>query len=312
MELVRGLSNCRPDGRGSALVIGNVDGVHLGHQALLRAAREAAAASGARLTVLTFEPHPRECLAPATAPARLMRFREKVRALAANGVERVVVGRFDDAFRQLSPEAFIDAVLVGRLGARHVVVGEGFRFGAAQAGAIPMLAAAGVGRGFEVRVVPSVVLGGERVSSTAVRAALAAGRLEHAAALLGRPYVLGGRVVQGQQLGRTLGYPTANLRLHRARLPLAGIFAVRVHGVAGSGPLAAVASLGTRPTVGGVEPLLEVHVFDFKGDLYGQRLDVEFVAKLRDEERFDSLAALVTQMDDDAARARALLGLKAA
>lgn len=312
MQLVRGLANCKADGRGLAVAIGNFDGVHLGHQALVRAAGARAAASGARTAVLTFEPHPREFLAPSSAPPRLMRLFEKCAALAALGVERLIVLRFDAKLQCQTPDEFIGRVLCQGLDTRHVVVGEGFRFGSGRSGSIETLAAAGARRGFEVRTVPSVLEDGERVSSTRVRAALGAGDLALAARLLGRPYALAGRVVPGERLGRRLGYPTANVRLHRRSAPLAGIFAAQVRGIAGRDPAAAVASLGTRPTIGGTELLLEAHVFDFDGDLYGRRISVEFIAKLRDEEKFPSLDAMVAQMHADAARAREILAAHAA
>jgi riboflavin kinase / FMN adenylyltransferase len=306
MELVRGSKRVRPDRRGSSVVIGNLDGVHLGHRALIDAARVHTLERGSRLTVLTFEPHPREFLAPGEAPARLMRLREKVPALRAQGVERLVVMRFDEALQQFTPERFMQELLVDALGATHVVVGHGFRFGARQAGDVEMLRRFGHAQGFEVVAIDPVLHQGERVSSTRIRAALAAGDFAAAAGLLGRAYRMTGRVVAGQQLGRTLGFPTANLRLHRAKSPLAGIFAVRVWGI-GPDARPGVASLGTRPTVGGQEPLLEVHVFDYSGNLYGTRLDVEFVAKLRDEAKFPSLETMMTQMHDDARRAREIL-----
>lgn len=309
MELVRGLRNYRSDGRGSAVVIGNVDGVHIGHQALVAAARQRARAMGASVIVLTFEPHPREFIAPDEAPARLMRVGEKYAALRALEVDRLVIVKFDAHLKGQSPETFAATVLAQGLHARHVVVGEGFRFGAGQAGTVATLEALGREAGFEVLALPSVLLDQDRVSSTRVREALMAGDLARATRLLGRPYGLSGRVIAGQQLGRTLGFPTANFRLHRHKLPLSGIFAVRVSGIPGHPSASGVASLGTRPTVGGVEPLLEVHVFDFNGDLYGLRLHVDFIAKLRDEAKFASLDAMMVQMHDDAARARAILAL---
>ena len=312
MQLVRGLTNLGSDPHGAAVAIGNFDGVHLGHQALIRAAAAQSAESGARRVVLTFDPHPREFLDPAGAPPRLMRVTEKCLALEALGVERLVVMRFDERLRQLEAGEFIRGVLVDALRARHVVVGEGFRFGRGRAGTVTSLRAAGEAAGFEVLTVPGVELDGERVSSTRVRAALAAGDLATAGRLLGRRYALCGRVIAGARLGRTLGFATANMRLHRPRLPLAGIFAVQVRGVDGREYADGVASLGTRPTVDGVEPLLEAHVFDFAGDLYGRRLTVEFIEKLRDEERFASLEALTKQMHRDAARAREILAVRAA
>ena len=311
MELVRGLKSLKSDDRGAAVAVGNFDGVHLGHQALVRRTLERATVSGARALVLTFEPHPREFLDPEHAPPRLMRIGDKCAALAALGLERVVLVRFDARLQALDPAEFIEQVLLAGLRTRHVVVGETFRFGCRRAGTIETLRVAGAVRGFEVVAVPSVQLDGAPVSSTRVRTALAAGDLATAARLLGRDYAMGGRVVAGQRLGRELGYATANIPVRR-RLPLGGIFAVRVRGIAGHGARAAVASLGTRPTIGGTEPVLEAHVFDFEGDLYGQRLEIDFIEKLRDEAKFPSLAALVEQMDLDAARAREILGCRAA
>lgn len=314
MELLRGLHDWQRrtarDAVRCAVAIGNFDGVHLGHQALVRRTRELAAASGMPSAVLTFEPHPREYFDPVGAPARLMRLREKAEALAALGVERLCVVRFDERLRGMHAPEFVDAVLVRGLGARHVVVGDGFRFAARREGTVETLRATGAASGFEVHVVAAVALDGARVSSTRVREALASGDLELAKRLLGRHYRMSGRVIRGQQLGRTLGYATANMRLHRRKLPLSGIYAVRVAGAEGA--CTGVASLGTRPTVNGVEPLLETHVFDFAGDLYGRRLDVDFVAKLRDETKFDSLDALVAQMHLDARQAREILAARAA
>ncbi|MEI8297428.1 MAG: bifunctional riboflavin kinase/FAD synthetase [Pseudomonadota bacterium] len=312
MQLFRGLSHCRADDRGVAVAIGNFDGVHRGHQALVAAACAQAAVSGARVGVLTFEPHPREFLDPAGAPARLMRLSEKVAALEALGVEQLVVMRFDARLQGQSPDQFVREVLTEGLGARHVVVGEGFRYGCRRAGTVESLCNAGAALGFGVIALPSVQVDEGRVSSTRVRAALAAGDLQAARRLLGRDYSITGRVVPGKRLGRELGYPTANFRLHPSAIALRGIYAVRVQGIAGRPAAAAVASLGTRPTVGGIEPLLEVHLFDFQGDLYGQRLSVEFVERLRDEEHFPSLEALVIQMHADAARAREILAARAA
>ncbi len=298
--------------RNLVAAIGNFDGVHLGHQALVAHAR-AVAEPGQTVAVITFEPHPREVLDPAGAPARLMRVTDKAVALGRLGVSELIVLNFDHALRSMSPEEFSAGVLAGQLGVRHVVVGEDFRYGARRAGNLETLRASGRAAGFDVSAVAAVEHAGERVSSTRVRSAVTAGDLAEAAVLLGRSYSLTGRVGHGQQLGRTLGFPTANLRLHPRAVTLTGIYAVRVLGVPGAdGALDAVASLGTRPTVGGVEPLLEVHVFDFSGDLYGRRIEVEFIARLRDEERFDSLPALVAQMEADARRARQILAARAA
>ena len=306
MQIVRGLYNLRPEHRGSALTIGNYDGVHRGHQAVLATLRERARALGAATTVVTFEPTPQEYFGGERAPSRLMRLRDKLLALREQGVERVLCLHFDRALASLSAEDFIDRVLVQGLGARHVVVGADFRFGSGRRGDLRLLAAAGARAGFTIAATPTFVLEGERVSSTAVRNALAAGDLERARRLLGRRYRICGRVIGGQRLGRALGYPTANMALGRRVCPIHGIFAVRVAG-AGAGWLPGVASLGTRPTIGGGELLLEAHLFDFDAELYGQRLDVEFVAKLRDEERFASTEALTVQMRRDEAQARAIL-----
>jgi riboflavin kinase / FMN adenylyltransferase len=306
MQIVRGLHNLRPAHRGSALTIGNYDGVHRGHQGVLAVLCARARELGVVATVVTFEPTPQEYFGGASAPPRLMRLRDKLLALSAAGVQRVLCLRFDAALAGLSPTAFVEHVLVQGLGARHVVVGADFRFGSRRRGDLPLLADCGVRDGFTVAAAPTFVLDGERVSSTAVRHALAAGDFEHAARLLGRPYRISGRVIGGRRLGRGFGYPTANLPLGRRVCPLHGIFAVRVDG-AGADWLPGVASLGTRPTVGGGELLLEAHLFDFDAELYGRRLVVEFVAKLREEEHFPSIAALTAQMRRDEAQARAIL-----
>ena len=304
MELIRGLVNLH--GRqGCALTIGTFDGIHLGHQALLRRLKEHAARLSAPTVVLTFEPTPREYLAPQSAPARLTSFRERWRVLQSTGVDSLLLLRFDEGLRNLSGEAFA-GLLARDVGARAVVVGHDFRFGMNGEATASMLTAAGQRLGFEVDVVSPVLLDGARVSSSGVREALSTGDFALAQRWLGRPYTMRGRVVQGQRLGRNLGFPTANLRIERQRTPLQGIFAVRVHGVEAA-PLGAVASLGTRPTVGGVQVLLEVHVFDFSSDLYGREIEVEFVAKLRDEEYFPTLEALVEQIHRDAAQARRIL-----
>lgn len=305
MELVRGLGNLRERHRGGVVTLGTFDGLHRGHVALLRETLAVAGRLGRPALMLSFEPMPREFLSPGDPPARLTNFRERWRLLQASGLDALCVLRFGAALRGLRGTEFV-AMLRAAMRPECLVVGHDFRFGRKGAADTALLAAEGERLGFAVRVLSPVLAGDERASSSAVRAALAAGDLERAAALLGRPYTMRGRVVAGQRLGRELGYPTANLRLERRRVPLGGIFAVRVRGV-GADALAGVASLGTRPTVGGVEPLLEVHVFDFAGDLYGRYIGVEFVAKIRDEEKFPDLDSLVVQMHDDARRARRLL-----
>jgi riboflavin kinase / FMN adenylyltransferase len=306
MELVRGLYNISRRHRGCVLTVGNYDGVHLGHQQMIGVLKERAAELRSAATVLVFEPSSKEFIDPDGAPPRLTRWREKYLALAAHGVERLVTLRFDECMRAMTPQAFIEELIVARLGTRHMVVGHDFRYGSNAGGTIESLLAAGQALGFGVEQVAPFIFDGVRVSSTAVRERLEHADYSGAARLLGRPYRMLGRVVEGRRLGRTLGFPTANLRLMRRKSPVWGILAVRVLGVE-ERPLPGVASLGTRPTVNGSEPLLEVHVFDYSGDLYGRAIEVEFVAKLRDEIKFDSLDALVVQMKIDGAWARDLL-----
>ena len=308
LELVRGMHNLQPQHRGSVVTIGNYDGVHRGHQHMLAAVVTKARALGLPATVVTFEPTPREFFEGAAAPARLMRLREKLDALARYGIDRVVVLRFAETMRTMSAAAFEQRLLVDGLGARHVVVGHDFHYARRREGNIESLREAGLTHGFTVEDVGQFVVDGDRVSSSLVREALGTHDLDRAAQLLGRPYRMTGRVRRGAQLGRKLGYPTANLALHRKVVPLWGIFAVRVTG-AGLVDHPAVVSLGTRPTVDGTVPLLEVHLFDFDGDLYGQYLSVDFVRWLRAERKFASLDALVEQMHVDSAQARAVLGI---
>ncbi len=306
MELVRGLANLRDPHHGSVVTIGNYDGVHRGHQHMLATVTARARELGLPATVVTFEPTPREYFEGDAAPARLMRLREKLEALPLYGVDRVVVLRFDRRMQAMGADEFVERLLVRGLGARHVVVGHDFHYARRREGNIDTLRAAGARHGYTVEEVGRFLVDGERVSSSLVREALGRGDLARAGLLLGRPYRMAGRVRRGQQLGRRLGYPTANLALHRKVVPLWGVFAVRVSG-AGLVDHPAVVSLGTRPTIAGTEPLLEVHVFDYDGDLYGRYLDVDFVRRLRDERRFESLDALVEQMHRDAAEARELL-----
>jgi riboflavin kinase/FMN adenylyltransferase len=284
-----------------ALTIGNFDGVHRGHQAML--ARLCEAAEDLRLppAVLTFDPHPREFFARDKAPPRLSRLRQKLELFRRLGIARVYIARFNTALAALTPEAFIDDVLVRRLDARWVLVGDDFRFGHRRAGDLAVLRAHA--KTFSVEGLRTIVVDADRASSTAVREALAAGDLARAAALLGRPFTITGRVAHGQKLGRQLGFPTANIELPQ-QPPLAGIFAVRVHGL-GSSPRAGVASLGVRPTVKtGAKPLLEVFIFDFDEDIYGRRVNIEFMHKLRAEEKYDDLDALTRQIRADVAQAR--------
>ncbi|MET7140611.1 bifunctional riboflavin kinase/FAD synthetase [Xanthomonas sp. PPL139] len=296
--------------QGSVVCIGAFDGLHLGHRALVRQAIARARGAGVPAVALSFEPLPREFFAPAAPPPRLTLARAKVQGLHRLGIDSVGLLRFDRRMASMSAEDFVQRVLVERLRAREVWIGPAFRFGHKRGGDIALLRALGAQHGFAADEIAPVHLREERISSTRIRELLVAGEFVHAAELLGRPYAIGGRVVRGKQLGRTLGYPTANLRF--ARTPaLSGIYATWVHGVAAQ-PWPSVSSFGTRPTVQGVEPLLEAHLFDFQGDLYGRHIEVEFVAKLRDEETFADLPALTAQMHRDAALARQLLAAPAA
>jgi riboflavin kinase/FMN adenylyltransferase len=276
--------------------------LHLGHRALLGLLADEARARGLPAAALTFEPHPREYFAPGDAPARLTSLREKLPLLAASGVDRVHVQRFDAHFARLSATEFIDAILVRGLAARHLLVGDDFRFGARRAGDFAMLQAAGQAHGFGVEAMPTLAVAGERASSSAVREALAAGDLDRAARLLGRPYAVSGRVAQGDRIGRKMGFPTLNLPFWRRRPALSGVFAVAVEGLA-AGRLPGVANVGWRPTIGG-GPRLEVHLLDWEGSCYGARVRVLFFRKLRDEIRFPSLDALKTQIARDVSTAR--------
>lgn len=296
---------------GSVVCIGAFDGLHLGHQALVRHAVARARVLGVPALALSFEPLPREFFAPANPPPRLLLPRAKVEGLFELGVDDVGLLRFDAQLSALTAEDFVQRVLVEFLQSREIWVGPDFCFGKGRGGDIALLQRMGAQCNFAAGEIAPVHLDGERVSSTRIRAALQAGNFADATRLLDRPYAIGGRVVRGGQLGRTLGFPTANVRFGGKTPALSGIYASWVHG-AGSGadagrPLASVSSLGTRPTVDGVEPLLEAHLFDFDADIYGCRIEVEFVAKLRDEFKFSDLAALTAQMHRDADQARTIL-----
>jgi riboflavin kinase/FMN adenylyltransferase len=287
-----------------ALTIGNFDGVHLGHQAMLARLLTAARERGVEPCVLTFEPHPREFFAPDQAPTRLTSLREKLELLAAYGVARAHVCRFDFDFARNTAEDFVRRILVRGLAARWVMVGDDFRFGARRAGDIALLHAMAGEGGYEVAAMPTVGFEGKRVSSTAVREALAAGDLAHAAQLLGRRYTISGRVTGGDRLGRVLGFPTANVQMRHNRPPLAGVFAVEVHGL-GPQALPGAASLGVRPTVAREpRPTLEVHLLDFDRVIYGEHVRVEFLHKLRDEEKYADVDTLRRQIALDVANVR--------
>lgn len=292
-----------------ALTIGNFDGVHRGHQAVLASLRQHALALDVPLCVLTFEPHPREYFAeqtgdPAAAPPRILTERDKLDALAEHGVDRVCIAHFNESLAKLEAEDFIDQIIVDGLQARHLMIGDDFCFGARRRGNFEMLGDAASRRGFGLSRMPTVTENGERISSSLVRNALGRGDFPLAQQLLGRPYYVSGHVVHGRKLGRTLGFPTLNLRLPFGNPALDGIFVVQVHGVADK-PWPAVASLGRRPAVEqDGKLLLEVHLFDFTGDLYGRLVRVEFLKRLREERHYDSLEALTAQIDIDARQAR--------
>lgn len=283
------------------LAIGNFDGLHLGHRALLERLTAAARHHGLPPAVMTFEPHPRELFTPEQAPARLTSLREKLALLESCGVEEVFLLHFSRKLAGLSAQEFIDRVLVHGLGVRHLIVGDDFRFGKGRVGDFAMLQAAGQQHGFGVEAMHTIEIGGERVSSSAVREVLGAGDLEHAARLLGRPYSIAGRVVHGGKIGRQLGFPTANIQLKRKRVALTGVFAATVSGL-DKRHLPGAASLGVRPTLGlGLRPVLEVHLFDFDRSIYGAHVTVHLLHKLRDEAKFESFEALTAQIARDVA-----------
>lgn len=299
MKIIRHWQGVAPEDRGASIAMGNFDGVHLGHRSVI----EAALPHGP-LGVLTFEPHPREFFAPAAAPTRLSTLREKLELIADDGVALAWVCHFNAAFAALTAEAFIERVLVDTLRIRHLIIGDDFRFGARRTGDFALLQSAGASFGFRVEAMQSITLDSERVSSSAVRDALAGGRIEHAARLLGRPYSIDGRVVHGAKLGRQLGFATANIRIKHDRPPLLGVFAVEVRGL-GDRALPGVANLGFRPSANAtVRPLLEVHLLDFSGEIYGAHLNVRFLHKLRDEMKFPGVDALRTQIAADVDTAR--------
>lgn len=309
MKVFRGLPNAASRAP-CALTIGNFDGVHRGHQALLARVREAATNLGVEAAVMTFEPHPREFFArlagdPSKAPTRIANLRDKLQSLSNAGVDRVIVEHFNAHFASMSPQDFIEKVLVQGLHVKWLMVGEDFCFGAKRAGNVAMLAEAGKRLGFHVEALPAVTNEGTRISSSAVRAALANGDFPLAARLLGHPYSISGHVIHGKKLGRTIGYPTLNLRIAHKRPSLSGIFVVQVHGLADQ-PLPGVASLGVRPTVeDSGRVLLETYVFDYSAPCYGKVVRVEFLKKLRDEEKFIDLPTLTAAIERDAQQARA-------
>ncbi len=324
MRLIRGLHNLRAPDRGCVATIGNFDGVHLGHrtvfQRLLLRGRELKLPA----TVITFEPQPMEYFQPDAAPARLTRLREKLAAIHADGIDCVMLLEFGPRLAAMPADTFIEQLLVQGLGVRYLLVGDDFRFGRNRRGDFALLAAAGRHGGFQVENLHTITHGEERISSTRVREALDRGDLEQARHLLGRPYSMRGRVAHGDKRGRSIGFPTANIPLHRRLSPLCGVYAVSVRDLDGGRLPAsrpadwgkgwamrwpAVANVGHRPTVNGQDLRLEVHLFDFDGELYGTHLEVEFRLKLRPEQRFESFDALKAQIGRDAAAAREYLGI---
>lgn len=308
-ELIRGLHNLAPRHRGSVVTIGAFDGVHLGHKAILTQVVARARALQLASVAMVFEPQPNEYFCADKAPARLMRLREKLTALFAAGIDRVLCLRFDAKLAALSADEFVQTVLIDGLGVKHLVVGDDFRFGCDRQGDFELLRHWGARAGFSVDDSKTLNVSGDRASSTRIRKALACGDFALAAEQLGQPYKISGRVIYGQQLGRTIGVPTANVQLKRYRSPLNGVFTVMVR-LASGRQYQGVANVGVRPTVAGdSRPLLEVHIFDYAGDLYGTSIDVEFCSKLRNEQKFDSVEQLKLQIEQDIAQARAYFAL---
>ena len=304
MQFIRGIHNLPKGYQGCVATIGNFDGIHLGHQAVIGQLAEEAADLCLPSLLISFEPQPMEYFQPARAPARLTRLREKLQALRRFSVDQVLCLSFNRALAEMPADAFIKDILIDALKIKYLVVGDDFRFGKDRAGDFAMLQQAGEQFGFQVVNMHTFSIDGERVSSTRIRKALEAGELDEAERLLGREYRMSGRVAHGEKLGRELGFPTANIELHRRATPLQGIFVVEVFGLEGE-PLPGVASLGTRPAVGGTKAILEVFLFDFDRDIYGKHLQVSFLQKLRDEENFDSLEALTEQIQKDVDDAKA-------
>lgn len=304
MELVRGLHNLRPEHRGCAATIGSFDGLHLGHQAVLTQLAAQGRERRLPVTLITFEPQPREYFMPEEAPPRLTRFREKLEVLQHCGVDRVVCLRFNAWLASLTADEFIQRIMLDGLAVKYLVVGDDFRFGKGRIGDYALLEQAGKTHGFPVVTMPTFNVGNHRVSSTRIRVALNEGDFSSAETLLGRPYWMSGRVAHGDKRGRTIGFPTANIFMHRNAVPVDGVFAVEMCGI-DDRPIAGVANVGTRPTVDGSRALLEVHLFDFDRDIYGRHVQVSFLKKLRPERKFESFDLLKRQIELDAEQARA-------
>lgn len=309
MELIRGLHNLRPEHRGCVATIGNFDGVHLGHQAVLGQLAEQAEKMGLPTVVIIFEPQPHEFFARSEVKPRLTRLREKYQALKRYSVDRVLCIRFDRKFANLSAESFIDQVLIQGLDVRYLVVGDDFCFGRGREGTFDLLRDTGRKKGFPVVTMHTFSIDGQRVSSTLVRDALFNGDLELAEKLLGRPYRMCGRVAHGDKRGRTIGFPTANIHLHRKASPVQGVYAVEMFGIEGE-PVAGIANVGNRPTVDGTRSLLEVHLFNFDQEIYGRYVHIDFDHRIRDEMKFDSFDQLKQQIKKDVVKAMDWFGLK--
>jgi len=305
LELIRGLSNIQSAQRGCAATIGNFDGVHLGHAALIRSTIETARELNTRACVITFEPLPMEYFAtPENTPPRLTWLREKWRALSDFNLDQVLLLRFNQALATTTPNDFIEQVLVHGLAVKHLLVGDDFRFGLRREGDFTLLSEAGTTHGFTVRRAQTIELNNERVSSTRVRTLLKSGNLDTARQLLQRDYALEGRVLYGAQLGRTIGFPTANISMAGKNPPLRGVFAVSASLAGGASDLPGIANLGEKPTVDGRRLSLEVHLLDYSGDLYGKRMRVIFRQKLRSEKKFNSLDELKAAIANDESQAR--------
>ena len=302
-KIIRGFHNLSPSSEGCVATIGNFDGVHLGHQAVLSQLALKGDMLGLPATVITFEPQPTEFFLPAKAPPRLSRFREKVEALRSYSIEQLCVLRFNEVLAGMSANDFIQKLLVKGLNVRYLVVGDDFKFGKDRKGDFALLKKMGEEHNFQVVNMHTFAIAETRVSSTRIRQALTAGDLMLAQTLLGHPYKMSGRVAHGDKRGRTLGYPTANIHLHRAKVPLTGVYAVRLYGLEDE-PIEGIANVGVRPTIGEGNTLLEVHLFDFNKDIYGENVQVYFLHKVRDEKKFDGLPALVSQIERDCQSAR--------
>jgi len=307
MQIIRGLHNIRAEHFGCVATIGNFDGVHLGHQAVFRHLREQAERLNLPSTIITFEPQPLEFFCPERAPARLTRFREKVQVLREIGIDRMVILEFNARLAKMSAQQFVHDLLINGLGVQFLYVGDDFRFGQKRQGDYALLQEMGAANNFEVANLHTFEVEADRVSSTRIRELLVQADFSTATQCLGRPYQICGRVVHGDARGRTIGFPTANINLHRQVSPLRGIYVVKVHGLP-EGTINGVANVGTRPTItGSSHCLLEVHLFDFSRSIYGKHIDVEFLHKLRDEVRFKSFGKLKLQIERDAQQAREFL-----